>query len=175
MTISEFNNSFLNLNTLLRGFAYNLTNNWEDAVDLVQETAYRALKNREKFQDNTNFKAWVLTIMKNIFINDYRRKSKRNTIFDNSEDQFMINNLGPTTENTAGSSIMMDELTAMVRELKDEIKIPFLMHYEGYKYQEIADHLDLPLGTIKSRIFFARKELKEKVLSRYESLELIMN
>jgi RNA polymerase sigma-70 factor (ECF subfamily) len=163
----EFNTKLSGLNTLLHSFAYNLTKNTEDAKDLYQETAYRALFNRDKFQPGTNFKAWMFTIMKNIFINNYRKKIKANTILDTTDNQFYLNSGNHATGNAAEGDMMLKELNSMVDALDDSIRVPFLMHFEGFKYQEIADELDLPLGTVKSRIFFARKELKDKILSNY--------
>ncbi|MBL7783533.1 MAG: RNA polymerase sigma factor [Bacteroidetes bacterium] len=167
MTPMEFNTKLNTLTTLLHSFAYNLTKNVEDAKDLYQETAYRALFNRDKFQPDTNFKAWMFTIMKNIFINNYRKKVKSNTILDTTDNQYYLNSGSHATNNAAEGGIMLKELNAMVSSLDDSIRVPFLMHFEGFKYQEIADELELPLGTVKSRIFFARKELKDKILSNY--------
>ncbi len=166
MVALEFNNHLNRLSNILLTFAYNLTKNTDDAQDLYQETAYRALTNQDKFRDGTNFKAWVFTIMKNIFINDYRKKAKSNVIVDETDNLYYIN-LGGTIGNLAESGMMMEELEAMVENLDDSIRIPFVMHYQGFKYQEIAEHLDLPLGTVKSRIFFARKELKDLIAKRY--------
>ncbi|NJK82950.1 MAG: RNA polymerase sigma factor [Saprospiraceae bacterium] len=159
------------MSSILNSFAYNLTKNVEDAKDLYQETAFRAMTNREKFRPGTNFKAWLFTIMKNIFINNYRKKVKANTIMDATDNLFYINSGDTTIANDGESDIMMKELNKMIEVLDDSIKIPFLMHYRGYKYQEIADHLDLPLGTVKSRIFFARKELKQLIAQRYANLD----
>ncbi|MCS6929844.1 MAG: RNA polymerase sigma factor [Saprospiraceae bacterium] len=167
MTILEFNCRLNDLTNMLQTFAYNLTKNSEEAKDLYQETAYRALANRDKFRPGTNFKAWMFTIMKNIFINNYRRKVKANTIIDTTDNQFYLNSGSHAVGNSAESEITLKELSELVSALDDNTRIPFLMHFEGYKYQEIADHLGLPLGTVKSRIFFARKELKEKILSNY--------
>ena len=167
MTSMEFNSKLNTLTTLLHSFAYNLTKNMEDAKDLYQETAYRALFNRDKFQPGTNFKAWMFTIMKNIFINNYRKKVKANTILDTTDNQYYLNSGSHATSNAAEGGILLKELNILVESLDDSIRIPFLMHFEGFKYQEIADELGLPLGTVKSRIFFARKELKEKILSNY--------
>ena len=170
MSNLEFNTQFKNLSSMLQAFAYNLTKNTEDAKDLFQETAYRAMTNRDKFHPGTNLKAWLFTIMKNIFINNYRKKVKANTIMDSTENLFYINSGATTISNAGDSNIMVKELTQMVDSLEESIRIPFMMHYQGFKYQEIADHFDLPLGTVKSRIFFARKELKELVKKRYEHL-----
>jgi len=139
----------------------------DDAKDLYQETAFRAVSNRDKFQKGTNFKAWTFTIMKNIFINNYRKKVKANTIMDHTDNQYYINSAAHSVGNAAEGGIMLKELNHMVECLDDTIRIPFLMHFEGFKYQEIADELGLPLGTVKSRIFFARKELKAKIYDAY--------
>jgi len=167
MTTMEFNIKLSTLTTLLHSFAYNLTKNSEDAKDLYQETAFRALYNRDKFQPGTNFKAWTFTIMKNIFINNYRKKVKANTILDTTDNQYYLNSGSHSTTNAAEGGMMLKELNGMVEVLDDSIRVPFLMHFEGFKYQEIADELRLPLGTVKSRIFFARKELKDKIMSNY--------
>ena len=167
MNTLEFNNKLNSLNTLLHSFAYNLTKNSEDAKDLYQETAFRALSNREKFQPGTNFKAWMFTIMKNIFINNYRKKVKANTILDTTDNQYYLNSGTHAAPNSAEGTILLKELNAFISDLDESIRVPFLMHHEGFKYQEIADELELPLGTVKSRIFFARKELKEQILSSY--------
>ncbi|MBX2815617.1 MAG: RNA polymerase sigma factor [Saprospiraceae bacterium] len=169
MSTVEFEDKFDQLSSVLHSFAYNLTKNVEDARDLFQETAFRALNNREKFRVGTNFKAWLFTIMKNIFINNYRKKVKKNTIMDSTDNMYFINSGDKVISNMAESNIMMDELEYMVESLDDSLKIPFLMHYEGFKYQEIADELGLPLGTVKSRIFFARKELKQMIHARYDN------
>lgn len=155
------------MSSVLNSFAYNLTKNSEEAKDLFQETAYRAMTNREKFRPGTNFKAWLFTIMKNIFINNYRKKVKANTIIDSTDNMYYINSGKNVIANSGEANILMKELKGMISGLDDGIKIPFMMHYEGYKYQEIAEELTLPLGTVKSRIFFARKALKQLIHSRY--------
>ncbi len=170
MSTIEFNSRFEQMTSLLQAFAYNLTKNVEDAKDLFQETAFRAMTNRDKFRPGTNFKAWLFTIMKNIFINNYRKRVKANTIMDSTDNMYYINSGNVVIGNMAESNIMMKELSKMIEELDDSIKIPFLMHYQGFKYQEIADELELPLGTVKSRIFFARKELKAMIHARYDKL-----
>lgn len=170
MTTFEFDNKFNKMSTLLHSFAYNLTKNGEDAKDLFQETAFRAMTNREKFRDGTNFKAWLFTIMKNIFINNYRKKVKANTIIDSTDNLYYINSSQNITDNKAESTMLMKELSSRIEKLDGSIRIPFMMHYKGFKYQEIAEELDLPLGTVKSRIFFARKELKQVIKQDYGQL-----
>ena len=170
MTTLEFDSNLNKMSTMLHSFAYNLTKNVEDAKDLFQETSFRAITNRDKFQSGTNFKAWLFTIMKNIFINNYRKKVKANTIMDGTDNLYFINSVNVSAPNRAESDIMMQELNNMVSNLDESIQVPFVMHYQGFKYQEIADDLQLPLGTVKSRIFFARKELKDKINARYDNL-----
>jgi RNA polymerase sigma-70 factor, ECF subfamily len=174
MTTYEFDNNFNKMASVLNSFAYNLTKNTEEAKDLFQETAFRAMTNREKFNPGTNFKAWLFTIMKNIFINNYRKKMKANTIIDSTENLYYINSGSNSIANSGENNILMKELQSMITGLEDGIRIPFLMHYEGYKYQEIAEELDLPLGTIKSRIFFARKALKNLIHARYGDITVNM-
>jgi len=170
MSTLEFNAQFDKLSRILHSFAYSLTKNVEDAKDLFQETAFRAMTNRDKFRPGTNFKAWLFTIMKNIFINNYRKKMKANTIMDSTDNMHYINSGSQVVRNDSGSNILMQELNNMIDHLDESLRIPFVMHYEGFKYQEIADELELPLGTVKSRIFFARKELKEKIHLRYDNM-----
>ncbi|MEM6316763.1 MAG: RNA polymerase sigma factor [Bacteroidota bacterium] len=170
MTSTEFYNHFNKMTPVLNSFAYNLTKSMEDAKDLYQETAFRALTNRDKFRPGTNFKAWLFTIMKNIFINNYRKKVKANTIMDSTDNMYYINSGNVAISNKAGSNIMVKEIKGMISGLDESIKVPFMMHYSGYKYQEIADYLELPLGTVKSRIFFARKELKGLINRRYDNM-----
>lgn len=172
MSTYEFDNNFNKMSSVLHSFAYNLTKNTEEAKDLFQETAYRAMTNREKFRPGTNFKAWLFTIMKNIFINNYRKKVKANTIIDSTDNMYYINSGKNVIANSGEANILMKELKGMIAKLDDGIKIPFMMHYEGFKYQEIAEELALPLGTVKSRIFFARKALKELIHARYGDIIL---
>ncbi len=167
MSTLEFNNQLFSLNSSLNAFAYNLTKNSQEAQDLYQETAFRAISNREKFNPGTNFKAWMFTIMKNIFINQYRKKQKANTVIDKTENLFYLNSGKNIIRNEADTNIALKELHQMIDDMDDSLKIPFQLHYDGFKYQEISEKLDLPLGTVKSRIFFARKALKQKIKNLY--------
>jgi RNA polymerase sigma-70 factor (ECF subfamily) len=162
----EFNSQFKILEHKLLPTAYRLTNNYEDARDLVQETAMRAFTNRRKFEMGTNFQAWVITIMRNTFINFYRKKKNRNTRCEPTGSFVFEKTLVPA-ENEGDSNIMMKELMGMLNQLSDTYKVPFEMFFEGYKYEEIGVQLNVPVGTVKSRIFFARQKLKGLVLSRY--------
>lgn len=159
----EFNSLVVNLSKNLKPYAINLTKDTDDAKDLIQETVHRALVNYDKYAEGTNLKAWLFTIMRNIFINSYRRKAKRNTIIDNTDNLYYLNSGSQSVLNGSESSFVMQNAFSAIAKLSDEYRVPFMMHYEGYKYQEIAKDLNLPLGTVKSRIFFARKELKKEL------------
>lgn len=149
----------------LRSYALSLTRNSHNAQDLVQETFFRATANREKYAEGTNLKAWLLTIMRNIFINDYRRKARRPTVLDPSEDGYLLHSLNHADSNAAESGFVMADLWKSIESLDPDYQLPFRMHYEGFKYQEIADRMKLPLGTVKSRIFFARKQIMAELKS----------
>lgn len=151
----------------LLSFAFNLTKNSDDAKDLLQETYFRALTNQDKFQAGTNIKAWLLTIMRNIFINNYRKKLKTRVLFDSTDNLYFLNSGPNHIGNQGETNMLLDELNRMVGELDESIRYPFLKHFEGFKYQEIADDMRLPLGTVKSRIFFARQDLKAKIERLY--------
>jgi RNA polymerase sigma-70 factor, ECF subfamily len=174
MSTKDFQIHFQSLTPSLNSFAMNLTKNREEAEDLYQETAFRAYTNRDKFDVGTNFKAWLFTIMKNIFINNYRRRVKMNTIMDSTDNDFYINSgANNNVGNDGDASLLLEELNTMIDGLDGDIKQPFMMHFTGFKYQEIADQLMLPLGTVKSRIFFARKAMKELILKNYGSYDMV--
>ena len=163
MTAIEFNHKLLNLQENLEFFFFFLTANEEEAKDLVQDTNYKALTNRDKFQPDTNLKAWTYTIMKNTFINNYRRKVKANTIVDTTEDLYYLNTTKEAKYEAPDSNLAAEEINRNIKRLDEEQRMPFEMHNQGYKYKEIADKLDLSIGTVKSRIFFTRKKLMEKL------------
>ena len=166
MSAAEFNDLLLNNSGTLRPFAVSLTRDQESAKDLYQETLYKALANRDKYSTGTNIKAWLLTIMRNIFINDYRRRVKQRTIFDNTANEYLINSGKVTVENGGEHALQLQEINQAIYKLPQIFKTPFLLYFEGYRYHEIAYSLNEPLGTIKSRIHFARRLLKDQ-LSRY--------
>jgi RNA polymerase sigma factor (sigma-70 family) len=166
MSTIEFNQMLLSNTDFLKPFAITLTRDSEVAKDLLQETMFRALANKEKYNTGTNIKAWLYTIMRNIFINDYRKKAKQNVVFDKTPNEFLINYKQVTVANDAEISLKVKDIQRAVHNLPDIFRNPFNLYFEGYKYHEIADVLHEPLGTIKSRIHFARKLLKEQ-LSRF--------
>lgn len=163
MSNAEFS-ILLNENAdFLRPFAINLTKDQESAKDLFQETLYRALTNKDKYHVGTNIKAWLYTIMRNIFINDYRRRAKQSTVLDHSPNDFLIDQTSNKVLNDGITNLNLKEVNQLIYELPELFRTPFHLYFEGYKYNEIADALGEPLGTIKSRIHFARKILKQKI------------
>jgi len=163
MTALEFSYTIDKLRGSLRPFAMRLTRDIEDANDLLQETILKAFSNREKYTDGTNLKAWMYTIMKNTFITNYQRMVRKNTFIDSTDNLHYINSSSSTIENSAYGKFAMRDIKKAIEKLDDAYKIPFLMHFRGFKYHEIADKLDIPIGTVKNRIHIARKELKYKL------------
>ena len=154
MSSVEFNQTLLRNADYLKPFAITLTRDAETAKDLLQETLYRALANKEKYNVGTNIKAWLYTIMRNIFINDYRRRAKQNTIFDATPNDFLLDHNQGATANAAETSLRLKDIQAAVYQLPEIFRNPFMLYFEGYKYHEIAVMLSEPLGTIKSWIHF---------------------
>ena len=167
MSTLQFMEQFSSFEDKLYSFALRLTRNQEDAKDLVQETALRAYDNRDKFKVGTNFKGWLTTIMRNTFINNYRREKKRQTVNEPLETfLFAIENQN-IVSNGAYSRLTLEEMHKMFDEIGEAYSVPFLMFFQGYHYDEIAEHMNIPMGTVKSRIFFARKKIKTLMRERY--------
>lgn len=166
MSSKNFESKLLALQSNLLNFAYLLTSNRDDAYDLLQDTTLKALDNEDKYVDNVNFKGWVFTIMRNIFINNYRKVVRSATVIDQTEDLYHLNLPQESGLDTPEGSVAVGEITAVINSFSDEYRIPFSMHVQGYKYNEIAEKMNLPLGTIKSRIFFARQRL-QSILKDY--------
>lgn len=163
MSSIEFNQLLVNNAEFLKPFAITLTRDNEAAQDLYQETLYRALANKDKYNVGTNIKAWLYTIMRNIFINNYRRRAKQNTIFDSTPNDFLLNYNQAVEANVAEGNLKLKDINIAIHGLPEIFRNPFLLYFDGYKYHEIADILKEPLGTIKSRIHFARKLLKAQI------------
>ncbi len=162
MGTSKFQNDLMNLQSNMLNFAYMLTSNRDDAYDLLQDTTLKVLDNESKYAENTNFKGWVFTIMRNIFINNYRRTARAATMIDTTDNLYHLNLSQDSGLESPEDSYGASEIGAAIESFSDEYRIPFSMHVAGYKYNEIAKHMNLPLGTVKSRIFFARKKLQER-------------
>ena len=163
MTALEFSYSLEQLSSALKPFALKLTKDMEDANDLMQETMLKAYTNREKFAEGTNLKAWMYTIMKNTFITNYQRMVRRGTFIDTTDNLHYINSNGNVTQNLAYSQFAMTDITREVDNLDQAYRTPFMLHFKGFKYHEIADRLQIPIGTVKNRIHIARKQLKARL------------
>lgn len=160
MNAYEFNLSLISMQGFLETHARQLVGNSDEAKDLIQETYLKALVYKEKFTDNTNLKAWLYTIMKHIFINNYRRNSKANTFIDQTEDLYYLNMMSSDRyEDNPEAQLRKSELEDAVQRLDSNIRRAFDMYNEGYQYKEIAEALGVTIGTVKSRIFYVRRKL----------------
>ena len=167
MTALEFTNQVQKLSYALKPVAMNLTRDFDEAKDLVQETLLKALTNRDKFKAGTNLKAWLYTIMRNSFINNYNKITKRSSNID-SDDYFLYINTDKNfiAQNGATGKFALNDINKAIEGLDEDFRTPFMMYFTGFKYLEIAEKLRIPIGTVKNRIHIARKELKQ-LLSVY--------
>jgi len=163
MTKNSFHQKLLGMQGNMFNFAMLLTANKDAAEDLLQDTTLKALNNQEKYIDNINFKGWVLTIMRNIFINNYRKIIRSQTIFDQTKDLYHLSLSQDSGFDTPEGAFSIREINDAIHKLNDDLKKPFAMFLAGYKYHEIAEKLEIPLGTVKSRIYFARQELQSNL------------
>src|SRR4030042_2893543 len=163
MTTFEFNNHLIGMKPNLQRVSMSLTSDRDTALDLVQDTYLKAITYKDKFVDYTNLKAWVFTIMKNTFINNYRRNIKEDTIIDGTQDLYYLNQPHDKGFISPESNYAENEIEKAIDSLEDDFRIPFRMHIDGYKYKEIAEELGLKIGTVKSRIFFTRQKLMHMV------------
>lgn len=157
----QFQKKLLGLQENMMNFALMLTANRDDAEDLLQDTTLKVLNNQEKFVDNVNFKGWVLTVMRNIFINNYHKVVRIQTVVDSSADLYNLDIVNESGFDSPENAYNIQEITKAINNLNNDFRLPFSMYLSGYKYNEIAEKLNLPLGTVKSRIFFARQELQK--------------
>jgi RNA polymerase sigma-70 factor (ECF subfamily) len=163
MPVPEFTQALTKNAEYLKPVAITLTHDPQDASDLLQETLFRALAHSDKYSIGTNIKAWLYIIMRNVFINDFRKRVKRNVIPDHSAEDLLYNSPQTATANTAISTIRIKEIQTAIAKLPGILKAPFVLYFEGFKYKEISNMLNEPMGTIKSRIHFARKLLRAQV------------
>ena len=163
MTTVEFQYRLVNIHDNLMKFAYSLTFNRDEAEDLVQETLLKALKNSDKFVYESSLKAWTFTILKNTFINNFRRKRKNTVYSAKSLVDCKQNDITASRTYNPESIVSFNEIEKVIETLTDHFKTPLKMHYEGYKYKEIAEILEVNIGTVKSRIFLSRQKLIAKL------------
>lgn len=161
MSKHGFRDSLMSIQSKMLNFAYMLTSNRDDAYDLLQDTTLKVLDNESKYAENINFRGWVFTIMRNIFINNYRRRVRSATIVDSTEDLARLNIAQDSAEESPEGAYGVNEITEAINSFSEDFRIPFSMHIAGYKYSEIAEKMQLPLGTVKSRIYVARKRLQQ--------------
>ncbi len=161
MTNIEFNTLVMRQAPSLRMYALRFTHDSDDANDLVQDTLLKAITYYNKFKEGTNLKGWLYTIMKNTFINNYRRFIKISS-FVTKTDEISSSQLSfSASRNDGEPKFVMDDINKALSGLQTEYYIPFTMYFEGYKYHEIAEQLAIPIGTVKTRIHVARKLLKK--------------
>ena len=151
------NDQIISLQPYLRKIALYYTKDQSDADDLVQDTTLKVLTKSHQFSKDTNFKGWVSTIMKNTFINNYRKKQRRQTVdFGDASYHYV-----PTAENDGEYEVFKNEIEAVMYSLNPDHRKVLSLRQKGYSYQEMADQLDKPIGTIKSQIHIARKQVKD--------------
>ena len=163
MSTVELNQQISRLHPVLRSFTSRFTTDRDESLDLVQDTILKALTYKDKFRENTNLKGWLFTIMRNIFINNYRKNQRAKTSRDNTKELYFLNVEDTYTFNKPADNFEYQNIWNHVNSLRDELLIPFKMHTSGYKYQEIAEQQNIPIGTVKNRIFHARKEIQKKL------------
>jgi RNA polymerase sigma factor (sigma-70 family) len=167
MGVREFENTIASLRVTLAGFTHRFTSNREDSNDLVQDTILKALTYRDKFRNDTNLKGWLFTIMRNTYINNYHKERQAHTSRDSSKELYRLNVEDEHTFNRPVEALEFKEVLQNMHTIKEELLLPFRMFMTGYKYHEIAKHLGLPIGTVKNRIFQARKEIQKKLVGYY--------
>lgn len=160
MNTYSFRKDLLAVQEELLRFAYKLTADREEANDLLQETSLKALDNEDKFEPDTNFRGWMYTIMRNIFINNYRKTVRDQTFVDQTENLYHLNLPQDSGFDSTEGNYDLKEIRRIVNSLPKEYRVPFSMYISGFKYREIADRLGLPIGTVKSRIYFTRQRLQ---------------
>jgi len=161
MTKVEFNTMVLRQAPSLKMYALHFTHDTDDANDLVQDTLLKAITYYNKFTEGTNLKGWLYTIMKNTFINNYRRFIKISSFVTKTDEISSMQLSFSATINDGEPKFVMDDINKALSNLQQDYYIPFTMYFEGYKYHEIAEHLEIPIGTVKTRIHVARKLLKK--------------
>jgi RNA polymerase sigma factor (sigma-70 family) len=167
MSTNDFNYQLYSYKDSLQSFAISFTRDAEDANDLVQDTMLKAINYANHFKEGTNFKAWLYTIMKNTFINNYRRATKTNSIMTVADEISSDNLSFSASVNASDGKFIMEDIYKALSKLPEEYYTPFIKYFEGFKYHEIAAELGIPIGTVKTRIHVARQLLK-KSLKMYQ-------
>lgn len=163
MKQQDFEHRLIEERKNLEYFSFSLTKDKEEAEDLVQDTLLKALTHRDSFDESTNIKAWLFTIMKNTFINNYRRKKRSEELYRQTDSQALSGTYTTIITEIADHEARYKDILKEIAVLPKEQRIPFNMINQGYKYQEIANMFNISIGTVKSRIFLARKKLMKNL------------
>lgn len=147
----------------LEKFAFSFTKDVENANDLVQDTLIKAIRYHHLYKAGTNLRGWLFTIMRNTFINDYRRDGRKNALIQTSDDLSSFQLKQSAAKNYGEGKFVMEDINKAMARLQPEYSGPFLRYFEGYKYHEIAEELSIPIGTVKTRIHMARQFLKNEL------------
>ncbi|MEO1033906.1 MAG: RNA polymerase sigma factor [Bacteroidota bacterium] len=166
MKTANFESQITNLVQELHKYSRNFSRDHEESQDLVQDTILRALTYQSRFKENTNLKGWLYTIMRNIFINKYRKTKYDQTYLDNTETSYHLNVPDNYTHHSPDRNYEYAEMWKNADTINPRWLTPFKLHTSGYSYIEIADQLSVPLGTVKNRIFMARKELQKQLAAQ---------
>lgn len=159
----SLNHQICDHRSCLEAFAMKFTNDVEDANDLVQDTLIKAIRYHDLYKQGTNLRGWLYTIMRNTFINDYRKNTRKNALIDTTDDLSPYQLRNSAARNQAENKFVMEDIHKAMAQLQPEYSGPFLRYFEGYKYHEIAEELNIPIGTVKTRIHVARQVLKEQL------------
>ena len=161
--MDKLTSKIVGMESELRHFALKLTADQDSANDLVQDCMLKALDNKEKFVHAQNFKGWMYTIMRNLFINNYRRVTREMSMMDDSYSIGRQNLLEVEDGERFEYAYDLKELHKVINAVPESMRKPFLMYVAGFKYNEIAEKMGLPIGTIKSRLLFVRKRLQKEL------------
>ncbi len=163
MKNKKFEEQLVESQGVLENFAFSLTHNQEEAKDLVQDTFLKAISHQKAYKEDTNLRAWLFTIMKNSFINNYRKNKRVQSIIIKEGSTPWVNNIPSNIIYHADHNTQYNQILSLINNLPEEQKLPFEMINQGYKYCEIAEKFNIPIGTVKSRIFLARKKLSNQL------------
>lgn len=163
MKNKRFEEQLVESQGVLENFAFSLTHNQEEAKDLVQETFLKAILHQKAYQKDTNLRAWLFTIMKNSFINNYRKNKRIQSVITKEDSTPWVNNIPSNVIYQADHNTQYSQILTLINTLPEEQRIPFKMMTQGFKYCEIAKKFNIPIGTVKSRIFLARKKLSNQL------------
>lgn len=162
-TTTSFHHLLREHSSVLKSFAYKFTRDTNVADDLFQDTMVKAIRYFDQFKEGTNIKGWLFTIMRNTFINDYRRQTRTNSLIIQEEEITSAHLAHQSASNTAEGKFAMADIQRSLATLPKCYYEPFMRYFEGYKYHEIAEEMNIPIGTVKTRIHMARAILKKQL------------